>query len=1504
MNRLRKFFYSITVAAIIAAVGVFVAACSDKQDSKPAPDYTIRLMLNADAEYESYTGKAGSAVVFDKGDPTRVNAVFDGWSLQPNGEVTELPTVMPAENVSYYAIFSRRYTITLRVGEGELTGSDKLSVKADQNLYDLVKEITPSAPGVSVFDAWYYGSRKIDADSTVTMPASSITLEARYNIGFKLNVYKEGKFGHEDYTSSAADSVSGTGFVGSAPRDSEYPNFVGYELNTEKSGSTSLFVLNADGNNNFDVYYSLIGCNIIFNANPPENTEPSGRAMSDEWGYNEENSVPDCGYTISGYRFSHWSTTADDTGAKYYAGSNLSVTDTTTLFAIWSKGYTDFNEVSNDVIYLDKDANGTTKIYLQRLYLDEVEGELNETTGVFSFKDENNSVISRGRLDKATETYICINSDKYSLRTYEDPSPMDSGVISSSIGLEISDDGSAVYKDTVKNLNIVGTYAIDGESGSMKFVPNNSSESEEFYFRLAYDKNEQTGVTRNIFEIRGDEYGAWQNLSYKNEIDEHFRLIFDGYGNAAMVALDAVGSNSNVTYGVYRYTADSTDALPEIVIAFLSGNSVANIRGLTVVLKEGEYGTAEKPYNRVYVSNRGEYTFYSKPSDGSLPDTATADKFVLDGYGVFDNSALYTANGVTTEGKYILDTESNTFTFIPKNGDSVNYEITYKTEGEGETAQHYYLYEAAESICKDYAVGNLENYYIPGNVYRFRIMNNGKAMFSVRVTMSDATFGCVIYSYIPVIEGEYSAVEGSDGEYVFTAPYDINVVLQIYNMYYQAYQRPLNISNFYNFKFKFDNKVDDNGYATCTATAMGDDYKDYSVVYDGVTYTMDGYGKAVGTDGAGKTFVKDYVVTSAMGLPYMYLRWDSGKVDSDGNTIYDQSNYILIDGAFVGIENDYAKFNNRYLLESFGDGFFRMVVLENGKAVLYYAARNGGVARFYSYGEITWNDADKKFGSYREIECLNTAGSILIAQYGDFKFGTKIVKSDKDEDIPTFYIYDSEFVSNEAGSVTVGGANGTELIINLNENKAEYRQPKEEGGYTSIAGDMTYHDGVVSILYTFTKEEDGLEYISIKAFKLKYNVDHTAVTSFIEIGQDREVGLWQDEDGTNDYIYLSGETNTDGKYIGIYYQYVEPETKGDDYKITAADYVAHNGFYKRTSESSVREFEFTYDVTTEDENGEDQTVSMTSIFRVTYGSTYMPEYKMRTMYFGQGVYVYSGLTGTQPIGILAGGGYSAITYMTSSGSTYTGKVGVYNNPNLLFVEGMYLYEFRVNDSALFYFSATVGDTPRVVMLDGIYSSENFGMFTCTQDRVIKDFPVYNAPENEGDEPSYTPTDITVKQLWLNGLGYARLITADDKMYTVFYIAIDNTTYQLYTVIDESVRMFGTYRLYRSENSENPFIAVFADDEMRKTFSGSNGSSFVTDGFSSAAYVDEKGIYHSGIYERVADHPEVIEVSYIGTNGALTVTVFYLEVKSDGTFEVLDGSDPRIPTDENNGSEAA
>ncbi len=1519
MKKLRKIIYIALLVLTVSVLSLFAAACGDKRESAPS-EYTIYFMLDATNEYDSYTGVKGSDIVRTKDDPVKANYEFDGWSLSPNGEVVELPQKMPGNSVKYYAVFSRRYTITLNVGSGTLDTANKLSVKANQKLYDIVSDIIPAAPGESEFDAWYYGNKKIDAQSTVSMPSSSITLDARYSIGYTVNVYKETGFKTDTYTEFTADKVTKTGFVGTAPKETEFPSFAEYDLNVEKSGNPNQFVLAADGSNVYNAYYALKGCNLTFNGNAPEGETLNGNAMNTEWGYGTQNDLPECGYSISGYRFSYWSTSKDG-GERLYPEDKYSITQATTLYAVWTKAYTDFNGRSYDNIFIDTDKNGDHVAYLQRINLSEQKGEYDPSTKVFSFKDGNRVILS-GKIDEENGTYLCISESVYYLHNIGTDLGLN-GNVDKSVTLLLDTKGDAVYNDG--SAEIVGIFEQDAATQSMKFI----SDSKTFYFRISTHTNKDTYEVNDVFDIRGAEYGDWNNLTSDETVDTAFKMTLDGFGNAVMTATglksDFKDTVTVTTNGFYRFTENSTADNVELYVAFVRNSTVDAFK---CRLLKGTYSSGETQYTNVYIENVMATTVYAHPGAGEL-DINTADKIVLDGYGIFDGSAVMTVNGTSTNNKYILETNAYKYlsrlnvyslTVIPQSGDSAVYELGNVKVGE----TTYLTYTLRQNVARDYEITKLESVYDHHDAdtdayYKLRIHNDGIAEFMFNMPTESSVYGVTNFKYLSGVVGKYSRIGNTD-EYLFTASISAETAMLLYYQYNAIYKMPLNISGFGNFKFKFVQPETADGSVSLEATAISDNYGTseglnpggLKFTYNGIEYTTDGYGKANGSDGSSY----DYMVSDEMGLPCLMIEWKEPGKDADGKdtTVTKTEAFFNIGSKespdYLRRTETYGKYNTQYA-SYFPGHVFYMLMLEDNYAVLACISTSNGAVSIYSYGTVEWEAAvageTEKFGRYNEIAGVDTTAAILTTQYGNFKFALKEVKTVVDEvetTVTMFYVYDGTLSSENDGKITVvRESDKASLTIDRNDGTAAYTAPaKEEGGEpTEIEGEFKFHEDVLTILYSFN--ENGKDYVGAQTFRLVYNQDKTQIISFENIYGD--VGILQDVDGGKNYFYLSGVLDGDKGYKGTYYEYdgsIESENERDKY-------IAHDGHYGRTDNSSVREYIFSYEVevsATADENGDTpETQKVSYRFRTGFNSG-IAVYQMYTVELNK-VALITSLTATEAYGIFVGGGYNQLGFVDVYGNQYVGSISFYtsNQPHLANTP---IYAFVVSGDPLFFFTlvkASSGTSTVAVMLDVTFSASTGMAFDCDPFEATLYVPKASEGEPDPDaEPEFEEKTITFGKMWFSGLGYVALITADNKVYTAYYVASGRSSFYLYTTkgTAESIKVITEFKLFANTSGEKPvYTAVFEDKSIHKGFVNADKSTLTFDGFSSATYVDRNGVAYNGSYT-VHDNGTV-EFSYIESDLSL-ITIYIVLDKEENTFQVLDDGDERIPVEEEGGTEQA
>lgn len=1488
MKRLYKLF--LTALAVICVLGIasVFAACSDTQKSSTSvKKYTVTLMINGEQEWDSFTGKAGEEISFGKDDPVRNNYIFKGWSAELNGEVTQLPTVMPKNDATYYAVFVRYSNIVFRAGAGTLSGESNIRAEEGQSLYSLVKDIAPTAPGTSTFDGWYYGNKKIDENSTEVMPANTITLDAKYTVDYTINIFKQNDYKSDDYTKVTADTVVGNGFVGSSPRGSEYPSYAGYEYNDEKSGATHDFVLSATESNVFNAYYNIQSYKLVFNVNTPTGASASGSMGALDWGYDVENTVPDCDYSITGYRFSHWSTT-DDGSDRIDVGDTYKITNSTTLYAVWTRGFADVSGRSYDYIFLAENSDGNTVAYLKRYYLDELEGAYDETTNTVSFR-ENGKEILRGKLDTDGYTFTYIKTDEYVLHALGDSASDLAGYIDETVMLALNDDGTAVYTENDTPVN--GKYAIDSSEQSLKFTADGY---DTFYFRLSQYLTNAGNV--DVFEIRSEaEVGEWCRLTddYANGsdyADDCYVLEFNGYGEAVMRATTKLTSPTPTTYsfsGYYRYLPSSTDERPELYAMFITGYD-SEIMRITLVDRTAT-ADQDATYKKFYKEWEYAATAYAKPADGEELDDATA--VTLDGYGLYADSAKFADN---TTSAYTFNWTNRTL----KLGDTT-YFVDIHTVGEGDEAVAYLVYEpmqqGKDELNKLYAIEGLENSFRPGVAYGFRFFNNNEGMLYAMMPDYNTAFNTLNMSLQPIVSGTYESL--GNGEYLFQATITAQMVNLIQRYYTElfGFSSGLNISRFGDFKFKFT------GAEKGEVTALGDGYAGISIVDNGATYVTDGYGKAKVTNEQGiVTAARDYVMVNSMGMPCLYLLWKETELDINNKPVEvsKQKMYTFIDGEYRVYIDEYGKHNTQYS-SSIADTTFSMAVFEGDYAVLsYYIYVNPMSIQtvMYSWGKVTWTDSEHKFGMYEELGVVNHTGDMLTQLYGDFKFGLKEVtikgSNGKETTDTRLYTYDKPTSDLINGKYVINGKDGATLTVDVSKGEAEYAVPDGDGGKTTISGEFKLREGILTIVYAVDGEEKDKPVVLSNAFKLVY--DNGEIVSFNPVGV--ETGTWVDATDVNGSLVLSGvAAQAEGEYVGTWQGY-------DRAKDEIVEIV---GTYARTDNEEIVEYVFKYK-TEPDESIEGDNGDRSFNFTLGYDAARMPVYRIYSM--PAYVVLYGSLTSQMPSYLLSGGGYSDMVLTDPNGNQTVGQFLIYPNANLLLKDAV-LCAFGTNElepkPRLFFTIVGEGDERRGVILDGTFAAENFGRFEYEGDREL------TVPVRDSDSGKYHDEKIIPDRIFFNGMSSAMLIdTQTERALPVMYLRYNTNTYALVSVAsnddkdENDITIIALLRLYTStrtvtdengeETTETHYIVRFDDAELRRTFKGEGHTAFVTDGFNSATYADELGGMHVCTFTRLEDHPEVVELTYL--NG-LSLAYKYVEFNAeDGTFTVLDEDDDRIPHD--------
>lgn len=1478
MKNFRRVLLAAVFAVILALGAVCVTACGDKDnggDNNTKSRYTLTFMVGT-VRYDEVLAEEGSAYTLTKGDPTRPNYVFDGWSQTPNGEVEELPDKMPSGNRTYYAIFSARFNLSFNAGIGTIPDDKKtMVVKEGDDLYGLVSTVTPTvSDGDAAFKGWFLrGTSEITSTSGQKMPKGNVEVVAKYSVNYKINIYLENGFDSGDYAEDPDDVVNRTAFVGD--KVTGLPSYSGYYYDEGKDNEVLYASLNKNSAQNaFKLYYKLVGYDTIFNANLPSDVTYTGAMEGMTCGHGIEYTAPDCQFEADGYRFYGWSTMPDGE-VEYLAGDQFSVERSTTMYAQWVKGMTELAGLSSDRVYLiNKKVGNELRLipYLERTGLDDIAGDYDKTTHLFTFKNENatdpDEVLLRGIADSAHNTFTYLNtvsSTVYKLQKIDETED-------DSVTLKLNDNGTAVYTNGTEDA-VTGAY-VGSNDGSMLFTVDGQT---RFAFRLVHSAD---GFVN--FMIRGAEYGTWNNITQAGNVDTAYTLGLDGYGYATMYVsgLNSSLSSRIVTEFNGRYVYNTTegaykgdDGTEVIVMLF---NSSLQIRTFACLLMEGSYSTISTDDTTVYTNvylQRFETTLYGAPADGDELNTATADKIELAGYSVVADSATYTyTNGdgesVTVKGKYSYDSTAGTLRIKPTDGGTdLLFEVSMYGEGDNRVP----VFEPVDELFGLYAVRGLDQVFGPNLIYVMSIYNNNRAAFSFRIPMYDDTFyGNIVYDYTRVIVGEYTVAEEGKSEtggvdpranvYEFSAEISPQLAAYIYNLYASRYQYPLYISTFGSFRFQFVYSAVTNQRSYVNVTTRGDFQGGNELTYNGVKYTLDGFGTAEGEDGSKLSY--NYGTTG--GIPIVTLVVDDTKPTIETVMFIDWER----NGSFAEHTGDYGTFNC--------DTFFRMIVFKDDSAVLTLGSTSSSLDPF-SFGHVMWDDEAHTSGKYvcdGSVEFSDLYIGINKTIY-TFKFHIGMVKNRYGQWVEVIIIYDVNANVNA----------NNEIVIETDDGKLTLSPAAVDDDGIATAAAIYVEKGKSG--RDDTEYKGSFRYVSDDIVQLIYSVETTsgstsrAITFRLEYDEENEIvgfhklvdgagGYFMDADDGKSYLYLSSEKNEDNKYVGVYYEYdAENET-----------FIEHEGIYGFTSVQDALYDQnygvgqdFTYATGEVDDEGKAVTETITFAMAtdqagVKYFLRYTPKYN--NIYV---LYMSASIGRPVAVGTLSGGGYSALVLTLYPNTAYqTQYQGVieWNEEYLVNV-------FTATNGSTFYFRYMQG--MGLFMLDNTYAAEAKGMFTLSEEVVVEVPAVEGQDATEDTEavPAVPAHTAHATKIEMSGMAFAYLHydytnedgETEDKTVTGIYVQYATNGFAFIMVGDEDATALFRFRLNAltdEESGEVTYVAELADMNYFGTFVGEDLTVINLNGFNGAYYVDGYGRVYGGQFTILEsdETSALIEIMYIDT----------------------------------------
>ena len=801
---------------------LFAASCA------PAT-YTLTFVTNGAEAIAPITAEAGESIT-PPADPVRSDAEFEGWYTDADfsGEAVEIPTIMPAENITYYAKFSEAQTATLTLDAGEYGTLEETSyaLEVGANVLTFIQSnnISPVPQSGLTFGGWYIGSTILGAG--ISMPSAGLTLTARYTVPYTVEVLTQNTAGGgtdpaSDYkVKEDAGVAGGTGFVGDTVDLSASVSLTGYTLNRANSKA---IVLGADSAQNvYRAYFDYREVRIRYIDNKPSDVDAiGGSAMPEDQAlyYQQTGKLAPVTWSAEGYRFAGWATSAN--GAVAYAdeddytmtSGNVS---TVTLYARWNRAVTDSNGGS-DVIYFPLEENGVA--LLVRDGMAEKEGTYDANTRYFSFTFGDETL--KGRVS-VSDPNAPAATDATFAYTYGDIAleyqlvDRNENAIVDGVTLKLDGTDRAEYKTA--DGTVEGTYVATG-SGDYTFTPDDYDEDDEnspqpFDFALGTYTAEEGAEAVDIFVI-SDIYSNY--YYYYDGMTGNYGYPYaflDGYGSVTFI-LD--GTLSNFIYGTY--TVDDEE-LSILTFTDESGSLPVQLRYMQ---------TQEGSYAPVYILQdgvEGEYTFTTDEEGAAGEWSVTLDGFGTmkytfkptggaeqTGSTAYRYSGYYETDGDTAEEPVV----NNVFYFEYKNTVDESFVFTVRCTPEQKAA-----------VVIGNEIGNYTQYNsTTGLSLQFFLRGDGTAILSL--VFNDG-------SYADAMEGTYTVAEDDGDVFVFTGTYIESEAAAPYKETLEKY--------YANFRFCLAS-LSSGSNAFIMDDGFGGRTFDYTIGGTAYSFAPDGFGQAV-----------------------------------------------------------------------------------------------------------------------------------------------------------------------------------------------------------------------------------------------------------------------------------------------------------------------------------------------------------------------------------------------------------------------------------------------------------------------------------------------------------------------------------------------------------------------------------------------------------------------------------------------------------------------------------
>lgn len=789
MNKFKK---NLSVLTLMVSVMVAAPLAACKKDNT----YKVEFDTIGGVEIDSVNVEKESDYVLPT-DVKKEGYIFDGWYTNPEYSGEKVVSIKITDNIKLYAKWVEAYTITLDLNGGSYNGSLTITGKSGTKISDLVKNVIPTKDNAK-FGNWFINDSEINDNSKLT---KDLTLVAKYKIKYQVSVNKESL----DGTSYEEEIIDRYAYPGQKVTfDDVYEGF----SYVEKQETIDEITVSDTNANLLKVYFDRDEYSVTIRSNYPIETMEEDKVVY-KMTYGEEKTLSDVsfkcdGYYLVGYSYSpngevvydahFFDNKAVNEEKKEVSDIKISTNKSTSLYAIWKKGYVDMFG-GDDTIFIKDEKNAY--LYRNGVYF---HGEYNAKKNSFVFPNDYENLEGKV-FDDGTFTYLDGERSEYSATLYKVGEGLDSTVkilFDSANGVTYSQN---IYGEIN---NSEGTYTINEQGYFTATFTSGLLENKKLTF-IVGTITDSKGST-NAFQVRDEEevnlgklvrFGLYNSsVSYYQAYD----ITLSGFGTLAF--------NNGNGYTTYYYTLDKNK---NILTMTTSQGAVAGVCKIITVNGINGYYLYDESLDKEFTND-----------DGS--------KLVLDGL----YNATYTdKNGVVVSGYYTTKTSvfgGNVVTFT-SNG--ATYTFLTKTTVENVTVDGT---DETNTITK-YLFETKPNGY-----YEYYYKDKDGIYYAPLVVLNDTTSGkATVYgytsskNYVKVLDGDYSYNE------------DTKLYSFVKENYYEneALTSPVDLTNIKSFIFNVDEELTSysvNYWYEAT-------YEDDSKISNSVDYVSDTNAKLTLVDG-------------------------------------------------------------------------------------------------------------------------------------------------------------------------------------------------------------------------------------------------------------------------------------------------------------------------------------------------------------------------------------------------------------------------------------------------------------------------------------------------------------------------------------------------------------------------------------------------------------------------------------------------------------------------------